>query len=516
MCLICLCVSLVLVNIVYRQLLIPQPPLSLPPQQQFEPWELPSAHTKIHAISVFKEESHALVEVLLNLYSQGVDHVLLIDNMSEHELPMDVLNLMSEMGFVTLKHQRGQMIQKPAFRWATQWSRWHGADWILHFDMDEFPYATQLGSVQSYLALRDPEVCSVAFPWRLFASDGRDEQPNSIVHGFVGRFNFTKQRAQTTAYKTAARTSCSLLWMAIHHAAMLPRDSLRGYAATSGFPRQDSPKLDARTEEIVPDVLINHYRVQSRQFFLQIKQHRGLPNNNGKKRDEKSFRGGDKNDISDYHLIHKVDARFPSLYYGQQQHDGGPGDHDLALQPNTNFTSPWPLSNVKAALQELKRHQVLVIMDADTSLPDVLAKATRNAAILDPTLDCVVRVPPGHVRAVQNSQVLQFCKAYEAFPETSTDTPTQSSSSSSWNLFVQARIQEYSDKYQGFAIMDVDVRLAYGMETAPLRRAAIAAAAAGTTPLSLSSPSSSWQIWTPPEEGMVEAGTIRVVGNLKQ
>jgi hypothetical protein len=481
-CGLCLCFSLLLVNIVYMKLFIPLSPLTLDslPQNK-EPFDLPS--TQLHIVTVSKESGHAVVEWLLNLYSQGFDHVTLVDNMSQRPLPLDVLNHLTTIGFLTLKYQKGTTIQKKALRWASQWSRWKGADWILQVDDDEFPWATQVGSVQNYLTLRDPEVCTVAFPWRLFASDGRDDQPNSLVRGFSGRFNFTKQKEQNTAYKTAARTDCSLLWMAVHHAALLPRDSLRGYAATGGFPRNDSPALDARTEQIVPDVLINHYRLQSRRFFLEIKQYRGNSINNGKVRDEKSFQGGDHNDIVDHDLMHKVSSRFPALY-----------QPDLAVQANTNFTSPWPMSNVLQALEELKRHQVLVIMDADHTVPDALATATRNAAILDPTLDCVVRVPPGHVRSILHSQLLEFCKVYEAFPETP----------ASWRTFVQARISEYHHKYQGFVVMDQSARLPYGMETAPLRRAALAAGA-------------TWKEWTTSDDhfvdgSLVQPGSIRVLG----
>lgn len=467
-CGVCLCTIFIILNVVYTNLLVSKPPLELP--LQLEPWQLPSI--KVYAVLFFKEESHALVEVLLHLFSQGVDHVILVDNMSQHPLPLKEFQLFGGEEFVTLRHDRHSMAQKRAYRSASQLARWKGADWLLAVDADEFPWATQLGSISNYLALRDPEVCTIAIPFRFFGSDGREEQPNSLIHGFVGRANHTLQKAQRLAYKTVARVSCTL-WMAIHHAAVWPRFRQQSYAATDGFPRNEAPILDDRTERVIPDLVTNHYRTQSHRFFLDIKQTRGRPNNNGKVRDERAFRGGDSNDTMDFALVHKTQARFPSLYQPV-----------LALQPNHNYTSPWPLSNVQAAIEELKRHQVLVIMDADQTYPDTLATATRNAAILDPTVDCVVRVPPGHVQSIINSNLLKFCKAFVAFPETQ-----------SWKDFVQTTIGRYASHYQGFIVMESQTRLRMGMETAPMRRAAMV-------------PGSKWKEWT---EG-VETGRVWVVG----
>jgi hypothetical protein len=155
---------------------------------------------------------------------------------------------------------------------------------------------------------------------------------------------------------------------------------------------------------------------------------------------------------------------------------------DLAYQPNRDYSSPWPLENIKAALDELERHQALVIMDADATLPDTLSHATRNAAILDPTLDCIVRVPPGHVQSVIDSKILRFCHAYQAFPDTQ-----------SFDDFVAAMMSKYEAHYKGFVVLYEGTLLQYGMETARMRRAAIQAMR--------------WQLWT---EG-VEMGTVKVI-----
>ena len=71
------------------------PPLQLPTAQ---PWELPSE--KLQALVLFKEESHALVELVLHLYSQGFSHVRMVDNDSHRPLPTEALQEFKKRGLV--------------------------------------------------------------------------------------------------------------------------------------------------------------------------------------------------------------------------------------------------------------------------------------------------------------------------------------------------------------------------------------------------------------------------------
>ena len=481
----------VLFNMGYRYFFTPIPPLSLP--DAIEPWEVP--RTKLHAIVMCKEDGHAIVELVLNLISQGVSYVWVVDNMSQRPVPLEAFELLKERGYVHFHRDGHRFVQKRAYRYVSQYARWSGADWIMPVDADEFPYATQVGSLEAYLKLLDPEVCSVASPFRLFGSDGRENQPNSMVHGFVGRANNTLIEAQDSAYKTISRMHCTL-WMAIHHSAVIPRYKLRGYNALHGFRNDPSPILDGRSELFTPDLITNHYRSQSRRFFLDVKANRGNAINNGKVRNEGNFQRGDFNHTIDTRLRHKVQERFPSLY-----------QPDMAYGSNLDYSSPWPLENIQAALDELDRHQVLVLMDAsDATLPDALSHATRNAAILDPTFDCMVRVAPGHVQSVLNSKLLQFC-VVSMFPDSSTTTTTSSqllhSSAASFDHFVTTMISRYEDRYKGFVILYEGALLTYGMETAPMRRAAM------TSSSDTTHPSDAWQPWT---EG-VERGRVSVIAS---
>ena len=51
---------------------------------------------------------------------------------------------------------------------------------------------------------------------------------------------------------------------------------------------------------------------------------------------------------------------------------------------------------------------------ASSGLPDQLGLALRNAAMLDPTWDCIVWVPPGSVVSVIGSGLTKLCATKEA------------------------------------------------------------------------------------------------------
>lgn len=111
-------------------LLAIQQPLQLP---NTEPWQLPAE--SLQAIIYFKEESHALVEVLLHLFSQGVSHVRLVDNDSKLEVP-DVVKEFEKRGLVTLRKEKRKGKQKHVYMVGYQKMRRH-ADWVMAMDADE-------------------------------------------------------------------------------------------------------------------------------------------------------------------------------------------------------------------------------------------------------------------------------------------------------------------------------------------------------------------------------------------
>lgn len=193
-----------------------------------------------------------------------------------------------------------------------------------------------MGSLLNYLVAKDDEVCSIALPMMFFGASGREDQPNSILQGFLHRRNFTKDGEPRLGYKTTSRTSCTL-WPAIHHAANFPSQELRTYNAHHGFPRNKWPASGPFTEEHFPDAIVNHYRTQSAHFYRTIKATRGNANPNpNKKRTMVIFEDNNQrdNEVTDDRLAIMSQQRFPALY-------GKVGDL-LPLASNEPLIDPWP------------------------------------------------------------------------------------------------------------------------------------------------------------------------------
>lgn len=194
-----------------------------------------------------------------------------------------------------------------------------------------------MGSLLNYLVAKDAEVCSIALPMMFFGASGREEQPNSIIQGFLQRRNFTQVEEPRLGYKSTSRTSCTM-WAAVHHAANFPSQELRTYNSQHGFPRNKKPVSDQFTEEHFPDAVVNHYRTQSAHFYRTIKATRGnaTPNPN-KKRTMSIFdaNNADDNKVTDDRLSTMARQRFPALYSGKVE-------NALALESNEPLTNPWP------------------------------------------------------------------------------------------------------------------------------------------------------------------------------
>lgn len=338
-----------------------------------------------------------------------------------------------------------------------------------------------MGSLLNYVATKDDEVCSIALPMRFFGASGRDKQPNSILQGFLHRRNFTKYGEPILGYKTVGRTSCTL-WPAIHHVANFPSQEHRTYNAQHGFPRSKKSASDQFMEEHFPEALINHYRTQSAHFYESTKVRRGNGTPNGKQRTMGIFYANNEqdNEITDLRLSILAQQRLRHLY-SNNHNDSSNGElvidnASLALQTNEELLNQWPRENTMRALDDLARHQTLAILDAASGIPGQLGNAFRNAAILDPTWDCIVRVSPGHVVSVIGSGLTKLCATREA------------AASVDFHSFVVAKVSQYKGKYSGFMAIEADSFLPLETDTPGLRRDAQQIMKSGET---------KWTPWKP-------------------
>ena len=236
---------------------------------------------------VFKNESHILDEWISHYLYHGVDHIYLVNDFSSDNF-MEIINKYNDK--VTLLHNdiitkevgRQQLIYNKYFRPLLQTSTWMSI-----LDLDEFLYNPSEINLQNTL-LEFQEYSQISIPWVHFASNDHILQPNSVVEGFTMRANYSHNKSYYS-YKCIFRTN-HLIQFGIH----------------SNIVNGQTINLLYNDTSNIPKFLINHYNIQSLEFYSQIKKNRGDCDNwfdhVGLKRDEQQFIEYDDNDIEDKRL----------------------------------------------------------------------------------------------------------------------------------------------------------------------------------------------------------------------
>merc|ERR1719296_20059 len=124
----------------------------------------------------------------------------------------------------------------------------HSQDWVLVIDLDEFVYDRPPQTIASYLSTVSDDIGQVSFPWYTFGSSGHVSQPFSVRCSFVQR-SYNPMTQQKSAVRIKAFHK-----ILVHGHALLP-----GYRKHQEFGR----------------LQMNHYRIQSREYFGKVKLIRG-------------------------------------------------------------------------------------------------------------------------------------------------------------------------------------------------------------------------------------------------
>lgn len=206
-------------------------------------------------VAIFKNESHVMEEWLNHYIQQGVTHFYMTDNGST-----DNWQHIVEGKPVTMRTDPKKHAQE-----------WHynefltvvkdTADWVLVVDLDEFMYARNGDTLTAMLDNYPSTVGQIRVRWKDFGSHGHIEQPLSVVHGFTSRMNGA--HALDTDTKSFTRTA-HLVEMGIHKSKTIQDcDHVFEPAGLSEDDLQLAP------------IHLNHYRIQSRDWFMNVKMTRG-------------------------------------------------------------------------------------------------------------------------------------------------------------------------------------------------------------------------------------------------
>lgn len=198
--------------------------------------------TTLCVVSVFKNEGHAINEWLQHYRNEGVDAFFLVDNGSTDHFKI------SDLSDVTLKHDESIHAQVALYN--SFYENVRGFDFVAVVDLDEFMFAKR-GTLKEYVSSMPCKVSQVLVSWSMFGSSGFDKQPESIIKSFTWRQRGVGHHFNT---KYIVRGS-AIKWLMIHTA------DLRFF---TGDTIRDDENLQ-----------INHYAIQSREFFSSVKMRRG-------------------------------------------------------------------------------------------------------------------------------------------------------------------------------------------------------------------------------------------------
>ena len=150
--------------------------------------------------------------------------------------------------------------------------------------MDEFLYSPYDINLQNILEEYN-QYSQIVVYWVHFGSNGHIMQPKSVVKGFTMRALYGKDKPYYS-YKSIFKSQ-DLISFEVHKNIINNHNELQ---------------LSIDDNSNAPNLLINHYVIQSLDFFLNVKGKRGINKDSITQRDETYFKNYDDNDILDTRL----------------------------------------------------------------------------------------------------------------------------------------------------------------------------------------------------------------------
>lgn len=214
-------------------------------------------------ISIFKNEGHIINEWIEHHILEGVEHFYLIDNGSQDNYVIEDKYLSKiTLIFDDTKYAQIKLLNKHFLELTKKESIW-----VISIDLDEFMYSRrEYNTISEYLKNIKPSISQIGVPWKMFGSSGYIYQPSNVIKHFIYRSNESKMVAIKTIVKTE-----DLISYEVH--------SHKTYDDTILL---NTNILKRRTVYMITEsfldksfIHLNHYPIQSFEFFRKIKMTRG-------------------------------------------------------------------------------------------------------------------------------------------------------------------------------------------------------------------------------------------------
>ena len=239
-------------------------------------------------LAIFKNETMNLNMWLNHYLWQGVEHFYLIDNGSEDN-PLSILQEYINKGIVSYFYLPEQYKQVQHYQYVYDTSIKSNTQWLAICDLDEFFFGLKQPLIHTIKTLEsnyDYILCN----WKMFGSDGLINHPpdirTAITHCNKRLWNETKY-----IFKPESIHSSSIL---VHE---LSEPNLRVY----------------NENELIQ---LNHYPIQSLEFFKKIKMTRGDSNykNLNNVRNMDYFKKNDHREVRDETLKNLIRYNYQPVH----------------------------------------------------------------------------------------------------------------------------------------------------------------------------------------------------------
>lgn len=214
--------------------------------------------------AIFKNEAIALREWCQHYFNEDADHILLIDNGSSDDFIPQIADFISA-GKITLLVDPTPYDQDNVYnRLLVPYLK--STTWLQIMDMDEFMYGRN-GSIVDYLKTLDEDVGAIRVGWKMFGTSGHLVQPQSIIQSFTNRGPYYGDNINIKSiFRSRAAT----------HLKMHKTEILRNYREIAPYQPPRPAGTGTNETDLAEHVLhLNHYSLQSRDWFMKVKATRG-------------------------------------------------------------------------------------------------------------------------------------------------------------------------------------------------------------------------------------------------
>jgi hypothetical protein len=253
---------------------------------------------KLAVGAIFKNEEHCIIEWIEHYLYHGVEHFYLIDD-SSNDTSVDKCKPYIEKGLITLFNQEHQ------------WSNYYGrqrdmynhyilphiqeTQWLAMVDLDEFLWSPLSINLSELLMNQCMHYGQIQISCNHFGSSGYKTQPENIVGHFFMRTAEEPSQGIVGLRKYVINTNFEFSSLNVHHADFANKEL---YENEKYFIVINNNFL-----------ILNHYRIQSLEFWEKVKCTRGDVNNYTQQTLD-LFRQYDINEVEDKRLYEQNLALF--------------------------------------------------------------------------------------------------------------------------------------------------------------------------------------------------------------